>query len=104
MRRHSRVINRGFHLLLAALVGLEAGAIAWQLAGGRWQLVGGLLVGAAAAVIAWRLSFAPETETGTELVGAVERQDMRGIPRWWGTMPLVVAALGAVWAWLALRG
>lgn len=100
-----RPVNRAFHVLMAAVVGVEAAGIAWELARGDstlLQRIAAALTFVVGFAATWRVSWEPEKEHGTEVAEAVVEQDMRGIPRWWGTVPLVVATLGACWAWLAL--
>lgn len=107
-----RALNQLLHVLISVVLAAEVAGI---------MLFGtaraGLDVHAAGLVaitllflgIAWvtyrYVSQAPEkTSPEPELATALEHQDMRRIPRWWGTVPVAIAVLGAVLAWLVLRG
>lgn len=98
-------LNLLLHILIAVVLAAESAGIAYvALDRSTLALVLAAILFVAVGVLTYRhVTYAPEIEGHTQLATAVEDQDMRRIPRWWGTVPAAIAVLGALLAWLILK-
>lgn len=101
-------LNLLLHLLISIVLGGEVAGIVYIAATHTdSEIIATVLAIAAFMIVAipvyHHVSYAPEREGHTQLATAVENQDMRRIPRWWGAVPTAIAVLGGVLAWLLVR-